>query len=28
VATAQAAGTQLITKDRLLTEHFADLCLW
>ena len=28
VATAQAAGTQLITKDRLLTEHFADLCPW
>ena len=28
VATAQAAGTRLITKDRWLTEHFAGLCLW
>ncbi len=28
VATAQVATAQLVTRDRLLTEHFADLCVW
>ncbi|MGH3784957.1 MAG: type II toxin-antitoxin system VapC family toxin [Pseudonocardiaceae bacterium] len=28
IATAQASGLRLVTKDGLLTEHFPDLCLW
>lgn len=28
VATAQALGTPLLTKDRLLRSEFPDLCVW
>lgn len=28
VATAQVTAARLVTRDRLLTEHFADLCVW
>lgn len=28
VATAQASGLRLVTRDSRLTQHFPDICLW